>query len=72
MEFKIGDLVASQRWTPHGDEIGLGMIVSRNTSSWKIDWYNIEVEFSWYTPDDIKVFRNNYLKLREKLCQENC
>jgi hypothetical protein len=65
MEFKIGDLVTAKRWTPYGDEISLGMIVARNTSSWKIDWYGIEVEFSWYTPDDIKLFRNNYLELRK-------
>jgi hypothetical protein len=66
MEFKVGDLVAAEQWSAHGDKTCLGMIVARNTSSWKIDWYGIEVEFSWYTPDDIKLFRDNYLKLRKE------
>ena len=67
MNFNIGDLVSAQQWSAYGDKTCLGMIVARNTSSWKVDWYGIEVEFSWYTPDDIKLFRNNYLELRKTL-----
>jgi hypothetical protein len=67
MEFKVGDLVSAQQWTREGNKTCLGMIIDRNTSSWKIDWYGIEVEFSWYTPDDIKMFRNNYLELCKTL-----
>jgi hypothetical protein len=67
MEFKVGDLVSAKQWTRDGDKTCLGMIVARNTSSWKVDWYGIEVEFSWYTPYDIKLFRNNYLELCKAL-----
>ena len=70
MEFKVGDLVAAQQQTQDSDKNDktcLGMIVARNSSSWKVDWYGLEVQFSWYTPDDIKLFRDNYILLKKKL-----
>ena len=67
MEFKVGDLVAAEKWTIHGNVDSLGMIVDRSTSSWKIEWYNFDVENTWYTRDDIRAFRANYMRLKKKL-----
>lgn len=66
MEFKVGDLVAAEKWMVKGNIDLLGMIVDRSTSSWKIEWYNFDVENTWYTRDDICVFRDNYITLRRK------
>lgn len=66
MNYKIGDLVAAETWTIHGNKHSLGMIVDRNTGSWKIEWYNFDVENTWYTRDDICTFRDNYITLRKK------
>lgn len=67
MEFKVGDLVAAEKWTLNGNIDSLGMIVDRSTSSWKIEWYNFDVENTWYTRDDIRAFRDNYMRLKKKL-----
>lgn len=67
MEFKVGDLVAAEKWTINGNIDSLGMIVDRSTSSWKIEWYNFDVENTWYTRDDIRAFRDNYMRLKKKL-----
>jgi len=67
MEYKLGDLVAAQKWTINGNIDSLGMIVDRSTSSCKIEWYGFEVENTWYTRDDINTFRDNYMRLKKKL-----
>ena len=67
MEFKLGDLVAAEKWTLNGNIDSLGMIVDRSTGSWKIEWYNFDVENTWYTQDDIRAFRANYMRLKKKL-----
>lgn len=67
MEFKVGDLVAAEKWTINGNIDSLGMIVDRSTSSWKIEWYGFDVENTWYTRDDIRAFRANYMRLKKKL-----
>ena len=67
MEYKIGDLVAAEQWTIHGREHSLGMVVDRNTYNWKVEWFGFQVEFPWYSLDNMKIFRDNYFALRQKL-----
>lgn len=67
MEFKVGDLVAAEKWTRHGIVFSLGMIVDTKTRSWKIEWYGFDIENTWYTGNDIHFFRENYMRLKKKL-----
>jgi hypothetical protein len=68
MEFKLGDLVATDAWTPEGYKTCLGMLVYRRDDLyWKVDWYGCYVKTPWYLPYELKPMREKYLELRGNL-----
>ena len=67
MEFKVGDLVATEKWTPYGDIPCLGMVVEKTKNLCRIDWYGFHVDLPLYDKHSMVIFRDNYFALRKKL-----
>jgi hypothetical protein len=68
MEFKIGDLVATDFW--QGEEtIRLGMITQSDGQergpSWKVEWFGSD-EPDWFLGYHVSALRQKYLWFKER------
>jgi len=68
MEFKIGDLVATDFWEGE-DSIRLGMITQgvghEHGHSWKVEWFGSD-EPEWFLGYHVTALRQKYLWLKER------
>ena len=67
MEFKVGDLVAAKQHTSSGNVDYVGMIIERTALTWKVEWFGFHVDIPYYSSNDMAIFRDNYITLRQKL-----